>query len=279
MWKCASNAVTILVPYPAILGSRYSITRACSAGYPAGTEEFGGPKTQYVRTTPRLPLGISPFFRVCWDMTVRLEMTTASGTPKCSTRCCRVRPGEGSNPPKPHVAGRHGGDQSDGVSQRRVEERRWRARVMRTKWIGTGVLLMTFLLLTHEEIHAQAMTEYGKQMEGLKPPTVKQKPLTIPSARKKTFSLTGKSQEFQEPSTVTVPSTLSVERSGVYLYANREQESEVVTKLDRGEKLVPFGQALGTSEAWYMVKTQKGALGWVRSSDVGMQGNKAEAQR
>ena len=61
---------------------------------------------------------------------------------------------------------------------------------------------------------------------------------------------------------------LSVKGSEVYLYAYPEERSEVVTKLAKGEDLIPVAGALGRDERWYMVKTQKGALGWVKSSDV-----------
>jgi hypothetical protein len=52
-----------------------------------------------------------------------------------------------------------------------------------------------------------------------------------------------------------------------HLYARQEKESEVITGLAKGEELLLLGQALGIS-LWYMVKTPKGAIGWVQSAVV-----------
>ncbi len=61
---------------------------------------------------------------------------------------------------------------------------------------------------------------------------------------------------------------LSVKGRETYLYARQEKHSEKVIKLEKGERLIPFASALGRNERWYMVKTQNGVLGWVRSSDM-----------
>jgi len=52
-----------------------------------------------------------------------------------------------------------------------------------------------------------------------------------------------------------------------YLYARQEKDSEIITNLEKGEELLPVGQVIGTG-LWYMVKTPKGATGWVQSADV-----------
>jgi len=64
------------------------------------------------------------------------------------------------------------------------------------------------------------------------------------------------------------PPILSVKGKEVYLYARQEEHSETVTKLEKGERLIPFASAFGRNEQWYMVKTQNGMFGWVRSSDT-----------
>jgi hypothetical protein len=64
-----------------------------------------------------------------------------------------------------------------------------------------------------------------------------------------------------------VPTELAVGESGAYLYARQDDESEKIAKLESGEELIPLGYAAGTL-SWYMVKTQKGAIGWVKSSEV-----------
>jgi clan AA aspartic protease (TIGR02281 family) len=61
--------------------------------------------------------------------------------------------------------------------------------------------------------------------------------------------------------------TLTVGQSAVYLYATHGGDSETITKLEEGEKLTLLARAVSKG-SWYMVKTQKGTVGWVRSSDV-----------
>ena len=61
--------------------------------------------------------------------------------------------------------------------------------------------------------------------------------------------------------------TLMVTTMVAHLYARQEKDSEIITNLEKGEELLPVGQAIGTS-LWYMVETLKGAIGWVQSVDV-----------
>jgi NOL1/NOP2/fmu family ribosome biogenesis protein len=51
------------------------------------------------------------------------------------------------------------------------------------------------------------------------------------------------------------------------LYPRQDDESEKIVQLARGETVTPMVQTAGGSE-WYMVKTQKGLIGWVKASDV-----------
>lgn len=68
--------------------------------------------------------------------------------------------------------------------------------------------------------------------------------------------------------TIPLPSLLSVKSMEVHVYAQQNKYSEEVVQLERGEKLTPLAKAFGEGEAWYLVRTQKGAVGWVRSSGV-----------
>jgi hypothetical protein len=63
------------------------------------------------------------------------------------------------------------------------------------------------------------------------------------------------------------PFTLTVRNSGVHLYSRQEVDSDRLAPLQKGEMLVPLAEAVG-NETWYMVKTQRGLLGWVRGADV-----------
>lgn len=51
------------------------------------------------------------------------------------------------------------------------------------------------------------------------------------------------------------------------LYPRQDGETEKLAQLSEGETLVPMVQAAGGTD-WYMVKTQKGLVGWVMGTDV-----------
>ncbi|HEV8721878.1 MAG TPA: hypothetical protein VGW77_14705 [Candidatus Binatia bacterium] len=64
-----------------------------------------------------------------------------------------------------------------------------------------------------------------------------------------------------------LPSRLVVATRDASLYPRQDEESEKLLQLAQGETLIPMVQSAGGSE-WYMVKTQKGLVGWVKSTDV-----------
>jgi hypothetical protein len=63
------------------------------------------------------------------------------------------------------------------------------------------------------------------------------------------------------------PLGLTVGESGAALYARQEVDSDKIATLKKGEMLAPLAEAVG-QQTWYMVKTQHGLIGWVRSADV-----------
>jgi hypothetical protein len=58
-----------------------------------------------------------------------------------------------------------------------------------------------------------------------------------------------------------------VREGGSILYARQDTASDQIAKVQKDEKLIPLAEALGP-EKWYMVRTQRGDVGWVRASDV-----------
>ena len=68
------------------------------------------------------------------------------------------------------------------------------------------------------------------------------------------------------PAAETTPG-LTVRESGASLYARQEPDSDKIATLQKGETLAPLAEAVG-QQTWYMVKTQRGLVGWVRSVDV-----------
>jgi hypothetical protein len=64
-----------------------------------------------------------------------------------------------------------------------------------------------------------------------------------------------------------LPTRLVVASKSAGLYPRQDGEAEKIDQLSEGEFLVPMVQAAGGSD-WYMVKTQKGLVGWVKGADV-----------
>jgi hypothetical protein len=60
---------------------------------------------------------------------------------------------------------------------------------------------------------------------------------------------------------------LTVGESGASLYSQQELESDKIATLKKGETLIPLAEAVG-QQTWYMVKTARGLIGWVRAIDT-----------
>lgn len=70
-----------------------------------------------------------------------------------------------------------------------------------------------------------------------------------------------------EPTT-PLPSTLRAKSAGLSVHSQQDPFSEVVAKLPASEEVVPLGTVSGAGEIWYMVRTNSGAVGWVRGAEV-----------
>ena len=64
-----------------------------------------------------------------------------------------------------------------------------------------------------------------------------------------------------------MPTRLVVASKVAGLYPRQDDEAEKLEQLSEGEALVPMVQSSGGND-WFMVKTQKGVIGWVKSADV-----------
>jgi hypothetical protein len=125
------------------------------------------------------------------------------------------------------------------------------------------ITLIWFSFVVPAAVLAQAFGEYGRTLGG------------IPHGQ----GITGS----RAPGTVTqggtgsggvgdvggraLPSRLIVATKDAGLYPRQDDESERLVYLAQGETIIPMVRSAGGSE-WYMVKTQKGLIGWVKATDV-----------
>ena len=126
---------------------------------------------------------------------------------------------------------------------------------------------LVFLFLS-QAVFAQGIGEYGRLLGG-----VGQKNSTVVPKGGAPGREAGASPKSQTPRVGDVggnsmPSVLTVESEEAVLYARSEEWADKVMELSRGEKLIPMVHTAGANTLWYMVKTQTGAIGWVKASDV-----------
>ena len=70
-----------------------------------------------------------------------------------------------------------------------------------------------------------------------------------------------------EPTT-PMPSTLRAKGGALLVRSKQDPFSEAVATLPLNEEVTPIGKASGAGEFWYMVRTQSGAIGWVKGVEV-----------
>ena len=66
---------------------------------------------------------------------------------------------------------------------------------------------------------------------------------------------------------LALPVRLVVATKNAGLFPRQDEESERILQLAQGEGLVPMIQSEG-GKVWYLVKTEQGIVGWVKSVDV-----------
>lgn len=121
-------------------------------------------------------------------------------------------------------------------------------------------MLCFALALVPASVHPQGMTEYGRSVGSIPQGLGPRAPGSVPqggSGSGGVGEVTGKA----------LPLRLVVAAKHAGLYPKQDDESERVAELSQGEPLVPMVQSSGGND-WYMVRTQKGLIGWVKSADV-----------
>jgi hypothetical protein len=133
-------------------------------------------------------------------------------------------------------------------------------------WVKAMALGLLAVFLAPQAIMAQAMGEYGRSVQGA---TERQKGVRNQGTVNPSRNAKGKNDVpgVGDLGGKPVASRLVVAADGAGLYPRQDDESEKIDRLSIGEALVPILQSNGGTE-WYMVRTTRGRVGWVKSADV-----------
>jgi hypothetical protein len=115
-------------------------------------------------------------------------------------------------------------------------------------------------LCSTTSVFAQAFGEYGRAVGGLPQGVGPKTPGSVSQGG-------SRSGELGAISGKALPLRLTVVVKEGNLYPKQDDQSDRVAQLAQGETLVPMAQSSGGND-WYLVKTQKGVIGWVKSVDV-----------
>jgi hypothetical protein len=126
--------------------------------------------------------------------------------------------------------------------------------------------VLALTVITPQAAMAQAFGEYGRVVGGA---TQRQGSGGLnPSGGSQRNGLSkGGSPGVGDVGGRPVPSRLIIASKEAALYPRQDDESEKIESLSQGDLLVPILQANGGND-WFMVKTQKGVIGWIKSADV-----------
>src|SRR5262245_13670799 len=135
-----------------------------------------------------------------------------------------------------------------------------------TKLLILGTIIVLFLV--PQVVFAQAFGEYGRIVGGGNS-SLGQK---APGVSSQIINGRGAVEGIGDLGGRHVPRALVVASKQAALYPRQDEESEKMAELSQGDTLLPVGQ----SNDWYMVKTQKGLVGWIKSADVRAEAGKKQ---
>jgi hypothetical protein len=131
------------------------------------------------------------------------------------------------------------------------------------KQLIVTVSVAAVLILSARLVFAQAFGEYGRTLGGI-PHGQGITGSRAPGGVTQGGTVSGVGGDLRGRG---LPARLVVASSDAGLYPRQDDESEKIVQLAQGETVTPMVQSAGGSE-WYMVKTQKGLVGWVKATDV-----------
>jgi len=144
---------------------------------------------------------------------------------------------------------------------------RWKVHSM--KKIAAMYLISFTMLLASRDARAQAFGEYGRAVGSVSRGSVSGGLKAPDGGTQGSIGNAG----VGDVGGRGLPARLVVAAKDAGLFPRQDEESEKSVQLTEGESLVPLVQSEGGRQ-WFMVKTQKGFVGWVKSADV-----KQEAQK
>jgi len=122
------------------------------------------------------------------------------------------------------------------------------------------IMVSSAQLFLTTPVFAQAFGEYGRIVGGIPQGVGPRAPGNAPQGG-------SGSGEIGDLGGKALPIRLVVAAKEAGLYPKQDDESEKLAQLPQGEPLVPMLQSSGGND-WFMVRTQKGVIGWVKSADV-----------
>jgi hypothetical protein len=127
------------------------------------------------------------------------------------------------------------------------------------------ILAAVVSFVSPQLVPAQSISEYGRTLGGVggRQSSANSKTAKTQSTNKGQATIQGVGDLGARP----LPSSLIVESKKAGLYRRQDDETQKIAELSQGDALIPMAQING-GKNWYMVKTQKGMIGWIRSSDV-----------
>jgi hypothetical protein len=127
----------------------------------------------------------------------------------------------------------------------------------------TGVLPSLFLCLLPTVVLAQGFFEYGRAVGSIP----HGQGITGSKGTGGTVHGGGTVGGIGDVGSRALPARLVVSAKTTGLYSRQDEETEKIEQLSQGDALSPMVQSAGNN-SWYMVKTSKGLVGWVKGTDV-----------
>ena len=124
------------------------------------------------------------------------------------------------------------------------------------------VLSLVLDLIVGSAVFAQGFGDYGRTLGG-----IPRGPSAGPRGPGGVNPSGGDNGGIGDVGGRALPYRLVVAAKNAGLYPRQDDEAETIDQLLQGETLVPMVQASGGND-WFMVKTEKGIIGWVKSTDV-----------